>query len=60
MQVKEAGYVVTDKCIGCKLCYAKCPQKCIDITRKPVALPALRQLLRGLPCKGSGKEMTPA
>ncbi len=30
------GYFVTDKCIGCKLCYAKCPQKCIDITRKPV------------------------
>ena len=38
MQVKEAGYVVTDKCIGCKLCYAKCPQKCIDITRKPVVI----------------------
>lgn len=35
---KEAGYVVTDKCIGCKLCYAKCPQKCIDITRKPVVI----------------------
>lgn len=32
----ENGYFVTDKCIGCKLCYSKCPQKCIDITRKPV------------------------
>ena len=35
---KKAGYVVTDKCIDCKLCYAKCPQKCIDITRKPVVI----------------------
>lgn len=35
---KEAqeGYFVTDKCIGCKLCYSKCPQKCIDISQKPV------------------------
>ena len=31
MQAKESGYFVTDKCIGCKLCYSKCPQKCIDI-----------------------------
>ena len=37
-RAKETGYFVTDKCIGCKLCYAKCPQKCIDITRKPVAI----------------------
>lgn len=35
-QEKSSGYYVTDKCIGCKLCYSKCPQKCIDITRKPV------------------------
>ena len=35
---KEIGYFVTDKCIGCKLCYSKCPQKCIDITHKPVAI----------------------
>ena len=34
----EAGYVVTDQCIGCKLCYAGCPQRCIDITRKPVVI----------------------
>lgn len=32
------GYFVTDKCIGCKLCYSKCPQKCIDISRKPVII----------------------
>lgn len=37
-QAKENGYFVTDKCIGCKLCYSKCPQKCIDITRKPVVI----------------------
>ncbi len=37
-QEKQTGYFVTDKCIGCKLCYSKCPQKCIDITRKPVLI----------------------
>ena len=37
-QAKETGFFVTDKCIGCKLCYSKCPQKCIDITQKPVAI----------------------
>lgn len=34
----EDGYFVTDKCIGCKLCYSKCPQKCIDISVKPVVI----------------------
>ena len=34
----EEGYVVTDKCNGCKLCYAKCPQKCMDISVKPVII----------------------
>ena len=32
------GYLVTDKCIGCKLCYSKCPQKCIDILVQPVVI----------------------
>lgn len=32
------GYFVTDKCIGCKLCCSKCPQKCIDISVKPVVI----------------------
>lgn len=36
-EIKE-GYFVTDKCIGCKLCYSKCPQKCIDIFVKPVVI----------------------
>ncbi len=34
----EEGYFVTGRCIGCKLCYAKCPQKCIDICEKPVII----------------------
>lgn len=38
VETKENGYFVTDKCIGCKLCYSKCPQKCIDITQKPVVI----------------------
>ena len=36
-ELKE-GYYVTDQCIGCKLCYSKCPQKCIDISVKPVVI----------------------
>lgn len=34
----EEGYFVTDKCIGCKLCYSRCPQKSIDISIKPVEI----------------------
>ena len=37
-QAKKTGYFVTDGCIGCKLCYSKCPQKCIDISKKPVVI----------------------
>lgn len=29
---------MTDRCIGCRLCFSKCPQKCIDITRKPAVI----------------------
>lgn len=32
------GYYVGDGCIGCKLCYSVCPQKCIDISKKPVEI----------------------
>lgn len=35
---KQEGYFVTNRCIGCKLCYSKCPQKCIDISVKPVII----------------------
>lgn len=31
-------YFATDKCTGCKLCYSCCPQKCIDIEKKPVVI----------------------
>ena len=33
-----SGYYVGAGCIGCKLCYAVCPQKCIDISTKPVII----------------------
>ncbi len=33
-----SGYLVGDKCIGCKLCYSVCPQKCIDISQTPVVI----------------------
>lgn len=32
------GYYVGEGCIGCKLCYSVCPQKCIDISQKPVRI----------------------
>lgn len=38
VQTKKSGYFVTEKCIGCKICYSKCPQKCIDISKKPVVI----------------------
>lgn len=34
----ESGYFVGGGCIGCKLCYFVCPQKCIDISQKPVVI----------------------
>ena len=34
----ETGYFVGGGCIGCKLCYSVCPQKCIDISCKPVVI----------------------
>lgn len=37
-QGEVPGYYVGSGCIGCKLCYAVCPQKCIDITKKPVVI----------------------
>ena len=29
------GYFITDRCRGCRICYSKCPQKCIDLSVKP-------------------------
>lgn len=37
-ETTASGYYVGMGCIGCKLCYSVCPQKCIDITRKPVVI----------------------
>ncbi len=36
----KGTYYITDQCRGCKLCYAKCPQKCIDITKQPCVIEA--------------------
>jgi len=37
-QTVQTGYFIGIGCIGCKLCYSVCPQKCIDITKKPVVI----------------------
>ena len=37
-QQQQSGYYVNKECIGCRLCYSVCPQKCIDITKTPVII----------------------
>ena len=37
-EANNGGYHVGNGCIGCKLCYSVCPQKCIDISGKPVVI----------------------
>ncbi len=37
-EIKQTGYFAGQGCIGCKLCYSVCPQKCIDISVKPVVI----------------------
>ena len=37
-QKVQTGYVVGDGCIGCKMCYSVCPQKCINISSIPVVI----------------------
>lgn len=37
-EIIQSGYFVGQGCIGCKLCYSVCPQKCIDILQKPVII----------------------
>ncbi|MCC8015682.1 MAG: 4Fe-4S binding protein [Eubacterium sp.] len=43
----ESGYFVGNQCIGCKLCYSVCPQKCIDISGVPVIIDQNRCLRCG-------------
>ena len=31
-------YFITDRCHGCRICYSKCPQKCIDLSVKPLVI----------------------
>ncbi len=38
------GYFVGGACIGCKLCYSVCPQKCINISTTPVVIDQSRCL----------------
>ena len=35
---QQGGYFITDRCHGCRICYSKCPQKCIDMSAKPFAI----------------------
>ena len=37
-EATQSGYYVGKDCIGCKLCYSACPQKCIDIEKTPVVI----------------------
>jgi len=37
-EIVQPGYFVGEECIGCKLCYSVCPQKCIDISKIPVKI----------------------
>lgn len=38
VQEVHTGYYAGEGCIGCKLCYSVCPQKCIDTSVKPVVI----------------------
>lgn len=38
VDVVRTGFFVGNGCIGCKLCYSVCPQKCIDISAIPVVI----------------------
>ena len=37
-EAPSGGYFAGADCIDCKLCYSVCPQKCIDISVKPVVI----------------------
>lgn len=35
---QPGGYFITDQCRGCRICYSKCPQKCIDMSAQPFVI----------------------
>ncbi len=35
---QAGGYVITDRCRGCRICYSRCPQKCIDMSSRPFVI----------------------
>lgn len=35
---RQGGFFITDRCRGCRICYSKCPQKCIDLSVKPLVI----------------------
>ena len=37
-KARQTGYFAGQGCIGCKLCYSVCPQKCIDLSGKPIVI----------------------
>ncbi len=37
-EAPAGGYFITERCTGCGLCYASCPQKCIDVSQKPAVI----------------------
>ncbi len=37
-ETKATGYFIGEGCIGCKLCYKVCPQKCINIDQIPAVI----------------------
>lgn len=37
-QEQQYGFYIGSSCIGCKLCYSVCPQKCIDISVVPAII----------------------
>lgn len=34
----QGGFFITDRCRGCRICYSKCPQKCIDLSVRPLVI----------------------
>ncbi len=34
----DSGYFAGDGCTGCRMCFSVCPQKCIDVSKKPVKI----------------------